>query len=39
VKVLMLVLIPDLYSIIIPQHLQIFNERPKISVNVILRLL
>jgi hypothetical protein len=35
----MLVLIPDLHSVIGPQLLQIFNQRPKISVNVILRLL
>jgi hypothetical protein len=38
-KVLMLVLIPDLHSVVVPQLLQIFNQRPKISVDVILRLL
>jgi hypothetical protein len=35
----MLVLIPDLHSIIVPQHLHIFSQRPGISVNVIHRLL
>jgi hypothetical protein len=38
-KVLTLVLIQDLHSIIVPQHLQIFNKKPKISVDVIPRLL
>jgi hypothetical protein len=38
-KVLTLVLIPDLHSIIVPQHLQIFNQIPEISVDVIPRLL
>jgi hypothetical protein len=32
------VLIPDLHSVIVPQHLQIFNQRSKISVDVIPRL-
>jgi hypothetical protein len=35
----MLVLILDLHSIIVSLHLQIFNQRPEISVDVILRLL
>jgi hypothetical protein len=38
-KVLTLVLIRDLHSIIVTQHLQIFNQRPEISVDVIPRLL
>jgi hypothetical protein len=38
-KVLTLVLIPGLHSMIVPQHLQIFNQRPKISVDVIPNLL
>jgi hypothetical protein len=38
-KVLILVLIPDLHSIIVPQYLQIFNQRPKISIDAIPRLL
>jgi hypothetical protein len=33
------VLIVDLHSIIISQHLQIFNQRPEISVDIIPRLL
>jgi hypothetical protein len=37
-KVLMLMLILDLYSNIVSQHLQIFNQKPKIS-DVISRLL
>jgi hypothetical protein len=35
----MLVLIPDLHSIIVPQHLQILNQRPELSVDIIPRLL
>jgi hypothetical protein len=35
----MLVLIPDLHSIIVSQLLQIFNQRPKLSVDIIPRLL
>jgi hypothetical protein len=38
-KVLMFVLIPDLHSIIVAQHLLIFNQRTEISVDVIPRLL
>jgi uncharacterized membrane protein len=37
-KVLTLVLILDLHSIIVPQLLQIFNQMPEISVDVIPRL-
>jgi hypothetical protein len=33
------VLILDLHFMIVPQHLQIFNQRAKISVDVIPRLL
>jgi hypothetical protein len=33
------VLIPDLHSVVVPQLLQIFIQRPEISVDVILRLL
>jgi hypothetical protein len=39
VKVLMLVLIPDLQPIVVLQLLQIFNQMLEISVNVIFRLL
>jgi hypothetical protein len=34
-KVLTLLLIPDLHSIIVLQHLQIFSHRLEISVDVI----
>jgi uncharacterized membrane protein len=37
-KVLTLVLISDLHSIIVPQHLQIFNQRSEKSVNIIPRM-
>jgi hypothetical protein len=32
-------LMSDLHSIVVPQHLQIFDQRPKIILDVILRLL
>jgi hypothetical protein len=35
----MLVLTPDLHSIVVPQLLQIFNQMPEISIDVIPRLL
>jgi hypothetical protein len=38
-KVLTLVLIPDLHSVVAPHLLQIFNQRPEISVDVIPRVL
>jgi hypothetical protein len=38
-KVLTFVLIPHLHSMVVPQHNQIFNQRPEISVDVISRLL
>jgi hypothetical protein len=38
-KVLTLVLIPDLHSVVAPHLLQIFNQMPEISVDVIPRLL
>jgi hypothetical protein len=38
-KVLMLVLIPDLHSILVPKHLHIFNQSPETRIDVILRLL
>jgi hypothetical protein len=38
-KVLTLVLVLDLHSVVVPKVLQIFNQRPKISVDVIPRLL
>jgi hypothetical protein len=38
-KILTLMLIPDIHSMIVPYHLQIFNQWPKISVDVIPRLL
>jgi hypothetical protein len=38
-KVLTLVLIRDLHSIFVPQHLRIFNQTPEISVDVIPTLL
>jgi hypothetical protein len=39
IKVLTLVLIPNLHSIFVPQFHQIFIQRPEISVDVIPRLL
>jgi hypothetical protein len=38
-KVLTLVLIPNLHLMIVPQHLQIFNQMPEITVDVIPTLL